>query len=120
MMRSLKCNEVFAMVKELLRKGKCNAITTGELMKTCHLASRRDLTAQIAKERAAGAIICSTTSGQGGYYLPDNRGEVIEFINSMNNRALNTFRAITAAREYLEQIDGQISLEIEQERELHG
>lgn len=82
------------MVKELLRKGKRNAITTDELMRACHLDHRRDLTMQIARERAAGAIICSTTSGQGGYYLPENKEEVVEFINSMSNRAKNTFIAI--------------------------
>lgn len=105
------------MVKELLRKGKRNAITTDELMRACRLDHRRDLTMQIARERAAGAIICSTTSGQGGYYLPENKEEVVEFINSMSNRAKNTFKAVTAARKYLKQIEGQISLKIEPEEE---
>ena len=102
------------MVEELLNRGKENAITTGELMRACYLKHRRDLTTQIARERAAGALICSTTSGQGGYYLPESRAEVVEFINSMSNRAENTFKAITAAREYLKQIDGQMSLDIGQ------
>lgn len=101
------------MVNELLNRGKENAITTEELMRACHLEHRRDLTLQIAKERAEGALICSTTSGQGGYYLPQSRDEVAEFINSMSNRAKNTFKAVKAAREYLKQIDGQMSLEVE-------
>lgn len=105
------------MVEELLDKGKENAITTAELMRACNLEHRRDLTIQIARERAAGALICSTTSGQGGYYLPESRAEVVEFINSMSNRAKNTFRAVRAAREYLKQIDGQISLGMEPEEE---
>lgn len=105
------------MVEELLNKGKANAITTEELMRACNLEHRRDLTIQIARERAAGALICSTTSGQGGYYLPESREEVAEFINSMSNRAKNTFRAVKAAREYLKQIDGQISFETEQTEE---
>lgn len=105
------------MVEELLNRGKENAITTDELMRACHLEHRRDLTMQIAKERAAGALICSTTSGQGGYYLPESREEVAEFINSMSNRAKNTFKAVKAAREYLKQIDGQMSFDNEQEGE---
>lgn len=99
------------MINELLNRGKENAITTTELMRACNLEHRRDLTLQIARERATGALICSTTSGQGGYYLPESREEVVEFINSMSSRAKNTFKAVKAAREYLKQIDGQMSLE---------
>lgn len=105
------------MVEELLNMGKEKALTTDELMRACHLEHRRDLTLQIARERAAGALICSTTSGQGGYYLPKNRAEVVEYINSMSSRAKNTFRAIKAARNYLKQIDGQMILEIAPEEE---
>lgn len=105
------------MVSELLNRGKENAITTEELMKACCIEHRRDLTHQIAKEREAGALICSTTGGQGGYYLPGSREEVMEFINSMSNRAKNTFKAIKAAREYLKQIDGQISMDTQEQSE---
>jgi len=99
------------MVSELLNRGKENAVTTEELLRACHFENRRELTLQIANERAAGALICSRTSGKGGYYLPADRAEVQDFINSMSSRARNTFKAVKAAREYLKQIDGQMSLE---------
>lgn len=99
------------MVEELLSEGKENARTTEELVRACGFSNKRDLTIQIAKERAAGAIICSTTSENGGYYLPATRSEVEEFVNSMSNRAKNTFKAIHAAREYLKQIDGQMDMQ---------
>lgn len=99
------------MVNELLSRGKENAKTTEELMRACHFESRRELTLQIAKEREAGELICGTTSGQGGYYLPADRAEVLEFIKSMSNRAINIFKAVKSARKYLEQIDGQISMD---------
>lgn len=99
------------MVNELLNRGKENAITTEALMKACCMEHRRDLTLQIAKEREAGVLICSTTTGKGGYYLPGNKAEVVEFINSMSNRARNTFKAVKAARAYLNEIDGQISMD---------
>lgn len=105
------------MVNELLSKGKGNAITTEELIKACHFKNSRELTIQIARERSEGALICSKTSGQGGYYLPESREEVIEFINSMSSRAKNTFKAVKAAREYLRQIDGQQELEIDKMKE---
>ena len=97
------------MVNELLSKGKDNAITTVALMNACHFKSKRELTKQIARERAAGVLICSTSTGQGGYYLPESREE---FINSMSSRAKNTFKAVKAARAYLKQIDGQQVLDL--------
>ena len=103
------------MVEELLNRGKENAITTEELMRACNMGNRRDLTLQVAHERAAGALICSTTSGHGGYYLPNSREEALEFIESMSRRAKNTFKAIKAARMYIKQIDGQMSIEELQE-----
>lgn len=102
------------MINELLSKGKENAITTAELMNACNFKNKRELTLQIARERAAGILICSTQAGPGGYYLPGSREEVAEFINSMSNRAKNTFKAVKAAREYLKQIDGQQALELEE------
>lgn len=98
------------MVAELLNKGKDNARTTDELVKACGFSSKRELTLQIAKERAAGAVICSTTADGGGYYLPNTKGEVAEFVKSMSNRAINTFKAIRAAKRYLKRIDGQMNL----------
>lgn len=105
------------MVNELLNKGKSNAITTEELVRACHFRNSRELTIQIAREREEGALICSKTSGQGGYYLPESREEVIDFINSMSNRAKNTFKAVKAARRYLEQIDGQQEFNLEATKE---
>jgi len=99
------------MVNELLNRGKENARTTEELLQICGFSNKRELTAQIAKERAAGTLICSTTTENGGYYLPATRSEVAEFVKSMSNRAKNTFKAIRAAREYLNQLDEQLSID---------
>ena len=49
--------------------------------------------------------------------MPQSREEVQEFIESMSNRAKNTFKAVTAARKYLKQIEGQESLDIDQGKE---
>lgn len=99
------------MVQEKLQRGKENAMSKAELMELCGFTDTRALQLQIAKERADGAIICSTTVGQGGYYLPQDKEEVREFIKSMTSRAKKTFNAIKSARKYMEQMDGQISFE---------
>lgn len=103
------------MVHEQLKRGKENAMTKAELMELCGFTDTRALQLQIAKERADGAIICSTTAGQGGYFLPQDKEEVREFIKSMTSRARKTFNAIKSARKYMKIIDGQMCIE-EQEK----
>lgn len=53
------------------------------------------------KERWEGAVILSTSTPPGGYYLPDNRFEVMEFIRTLENRADNTLEALNRAKRYL-------------------
>lgn len=100
------------MIAELLHKGKENALTVPRLMELCNLHSKRLVTAQVERERAAGALICSKTTGSGGYYLPKDRAEVIEFISTMESRMRKMNTSITAARAYLKQIEGQQCMEV--------
>ena len=93
------------MVYELLSKGRANARTTDELVHACNFTNKRDLTLQIAKEREEGAVICSTTTGEGGYYLPDSKEELRAFINSMDNRAINIFKAVKSAKKMLKELE---------------
>lgn len=95
------------MVEELLNRGKENARTTEELVRACGFSNKRDLTLQIAKEREAGAIICSSTVGRGGYYLPDSEEELRAFINSMNNRAISIFKAVKSAKKMLKELESK-------------
>ena len=93
------------MVSEVLKRGKDNAISTSELMNILGFKTKRDLTLQIAKERDAGRLILSST--QGGYYMPQNKQEVKDFVDS---RAKNTLKITKAAREFLKRIDGQMTI----------
>lgn len=83
----------------ILPTGKENAISTNELAVIMGFGDSRSLQADIAKSRNAGQIILSSTSG--GYYLPANDEEVQEFVAVLRARAINTFRALKSAREYL-------------------
>lgn len=98
------------MVHELLSRGKENAKTSEELIKAGHFSNKRELTMQISRERDAGVIICSTTSGRGGYYLPASREEIQNFVNSMSKRAKNTFRAVKNAKRLLREVQGQLKM----------
>lgn len=69
------------MIREYLKDhgaiGRKKALTTTAIITALHL-NKRQLVEIVAKERAAGALICSTTSGRGGYYLPASFQEIKE------------------------------------------
>ncbi len=48
-------------------------------------------------------MILSSTVPPGGYYLPANRSEVMQFIRTLENRSLGTMEALQSARKYLQQ-----------------
>lgn len=90
------------MIQEALLPGKENLKTTEELVKYYKLDSVRELTQIINKERTSGAVILSTTSNGGGYYLPADDLEIKEFIRSMDNRVKRINQATESARKLLE------------------
>ncbi|MDD6070430.1 MAG: hypothetical protein PUC12_06390 [Clostridiales bacterium] len=93
----------------ILPTGKKNAIPAKYLANKLMFKSTRALQADIAKARAEGQVICSSTTG--GYYLPADRAEIEEFVAILKARACNTFVALKSAREALGQHPGQQSLD---------
>ena len=91
------------------KRGKENAVSSAALAEAVGFRDIRSLQADIAKSRAEGQVICSSTTG--GYYLPADRAEIEAFIHSLEARAKNTFGAIRSAREAVRHIEGQLSLE---------
>lgn len=94
---------------KILPVGKENAISTNELTVLMGFSDSRALQSDISRSRDNGQIILSSTSG--GYYLPANDDEVREFIGALRARAINTFRALKSAREYLKEDKAQISFD---------
>ncbi len=90
------------MIKEYLQAraaiGKDHAIGTKDIMEQYHM-SKRAIVKQVAKEREAGALICSTTTKGGGYFLPATMEEITKERDKMEKgiayraRALRPFRA---------------------------
>lgn len=89
------------VVADILPQGKDNAMGAGALCSRLGFESIRELQKEIARERAAGAVIPSTCQEDGGYFLPGNVREVKEFIKTLENRGRNTLRALESARELL-------------------
>lgn len=94
---------------KILPVGKKNAISTNELTVLMGFSDSRALQTDIAKSRNAGQVILSSV--QGGYYLPIDDSEVEEFVAVLRARAINTFRALKSAREYLKEDKGQMSFD---------
>ena len=103
-------------IMDILPEGKNNAISAEALTKMLQLRSKRELQKRIERERKAGALILSSTTG--GYYTSHNRAEVQAFCRTLESRAKHTFLALRSARRFLRETaisqaeaDGQISME---------
>ena len=95
------------MIEKFLLEGKQNATASQTLADLVGCKSVRELQEVIAEERAAGAVILSTCTNGGGYFLPTgNRREVAEYIQTLRSRAKNTLVAIESAEEYLKHLEG--------------
>jgi hypothetical protein len=87
-------------------------MTSIELLQRTGLESVRELQKVIAQERAGGALILSNS--RAGYFLPADgpKGqlEIAEFIGVLRSRAINTLKALKAAKAALEVCDTQLTL----------
>lgn len=102
-----KVKEQHTEVNSLLNRGEENAVTARDLAAiTGH--SVREITAQIARERQAGAVILSSNKG---YFLPSNTQELLHFVRTMDSRAKQIFLAARSAKAMLAKVPGQINLE---------
>lgn len=103
------------VVETLLLQGEGNALPSNELVRLTGFRSVRELQNEIACEREAGALILSTCRGGGGYFLPSpgeaGQREISAFVATLQARAINTLRILKAAREALESLEGQVSLD---------
>lgn len=102
-------------VERLLLHGQENAQSAPELAKLAGMRSVRELQLQIARERAAGALILSSCRGKNaGYFLPGEgtagRLELSRYVASMMRRGTRCMAAALAAREALRQVEGQTDL----------
>ena len=102
------------LVSSFLLQGEANALPSSELVRLTGFRSVRDLQAEIAREREAGALILSTCRNGGGYFLPadgeEGQREISAFVATLQSRAVHTLKALKTAHEALQNIDGQVSL----------
>ncbi len=96
------------MIKEYLQAraaiGKDHAIGTKDIMEQYHM-KKRAIVRQVAKEREAGALICSTTTKGGGYFLPATREEIAKEKVKMEKGIAYRARALRPFRAFMKQQD---------------
>lgn len=97
-------------ISEYLPTGKENAIPSRALAEILGFDTVRELQKAIERERQAGAVILSTCTEGGGYFLPANETEIREFIRTLSNRAKNTRRSMESALDALDGMTGQMRL----------
>ena len=97
-------------IADYLHTGKQNAVPSKELADLLGFDTVRELQKSIERERQAGAVILSTCTDGGGYFLPANESEIREFIRTLSNRAKNTRRSMESAQDALDEMTGQMRL----------
>ena len=86
-------------IYEILPTGRSNGISARELKRLVGCENDRNLRLLIHQERKAGAMICSSSTG---YYKPEDRSEIAEFVKSLESMAMNILIAIRPARRALQ------------------
>lgn len=96
------------MIYELLGDGFENKVTTPELMDRLGL-SRREVIAQVQRERnKEGKIILSTKADGGGYYRPSSVEEMQIFYRGMRKEALSRLHILTSVRRKIKEKGGEV------------
>ena len=87
--------------------GQGKKCTAEILMNTAGIRTKRDLCLMVRRERAEGALLCSTKKLGGGYYLPETTAEVQAFIDTYSAEARSLFWMQKHFRQFLKDHDEQ-------------
>ena len=89
------------IVYDSLKVGEENGISQKDLARILNM-NERQLREEVAKEREAGALICSSDRG---YYRAKNRAEIENTYNRLRSRALGTLAMLKPFAERLKRED---------------
>lgn len=93
------------MIYEVLKVGERNALSPDYLRVTLGFTSNRAVQKQIEQERRQGKVILSSTQSPGGYFLPETKQEIRQFIRTLENRGSKTLGVLGGARKLLEEFE---------------
>ena len=84
---------------DILPRGSASAMSAPELQRALGLSDRRDVNSLVHRLRVSGVVILSNTQG---YYLPENKAEIKDFVRSMRSRIRAIKQATLSAEKALE------------------
>lgn len=93
---------IYDYLKERGAYGKSKAVTARDIRARLNLTARQ-LDTALYRERKAGRLIISKTTGGGGYYLPSCVGDVLDFQHVQEGRIKKHAVTLRAARAYLKE-----------------
>ena len=83
---------------DYLSKGMENAKTARELCSLLGYKTMRDVTKEVARLRCNGEVICSSNvNGYEGYYLPQRKSELANFIATQHGRIREMQKSVMPA-----------------------
>lgn len=92
---------------QFIPTGRANARSTEELMRLWGCQDARAVRQMIHDLRVSGNVVCSTTEGGGGYYLPDSKIELLRFCRSMRSRINEIQKALASAERIISNFQGE-------------
>lgn len=104
---------IYEYLKVRAAIGKDRAISTKEIMNQCHVV-KRTVVNVVSKERASGALICSTTTKGGGYFLPASIEDVAKEKEKMEKGIIYRAAALKPFRAFMKQNGGAAADELEE------
>lgn len=90
-------------ITKFIPRGKRNAVS-GKELKRITGCDERTVKQHIANARLKGAVICSILdSNKGGYFIPENPAEAVEYVRTEQCRIQSAKEALRSAEEYIRQ-----------------
>ena len=99
----MKGVSIYEILESQNARGEEKRIRTEKLLPLSGFNDVRELREQVARERVAGSLICSTKGNGGGYYIPETDEELQNYCRMMRSSAIGHFSAMKAARAELKQ-----------------
>lgn len=86
---------------DILPVGRANAVSTEALVAAGNYRSSRELQQDIRELRLIGVPIISISEAPGGYYISEDKEEILHCSRTLENRGRNTLQAAAALKEYI-------------------
>ena len=93
---------------KVLPQGQQNAVPAVELAEILNYSDVRTMQSDIREARESGQLICSCAKG---YFKPESKEEIEQYIKTLRSRALSTIKTVRTATAFLQKNQDQLSFD---------